>query len=102
MAVMSITVPDDYQATIVAALKEEFPADTSGLSDADASASGMKQLLRGVVEKYALRHADTQAVLDSQAAAAAAEAARQNAAVARKSAEKAAADHVELRFQGVS
>ena len=102
MAVLSITVPDDYEATVVAALREEFPSETSGLSDADASAAGLKQLLKSAVGKYALRHADTQVVGDAQAAAAAAEAARQSATAARKSAEKAATDHVELRFREIS
>ncbi|MDA1347842.1 MAG: hypothetical protein O3A47_03110 [Chloroflexi bacterium] len=102
MAILSINVPDDYEATVVAALREEFPNETSGLSNPDASSAGLKQLLRGVVAKYALRHADTQAVRDAQAAADAAEASRRTAARARKDAEKAAADNVELRFQEVS
>ena len=102
MATLSITVPDDYEATVVAALREEFSGETSGMSDTDASTAGLKQLLRGVVAKYALRHANTQAVRDAQAAAEAAEVARRTAAAARKQAERAAADDVELRFQEVS
>ena len=41
MATLSITVPDDYEATVVAALREEFSGETSGMSDTDASTAGL-------------------------------------------------------------
>ena len=102
MSTLSITVPGDYSDFVVDALREEYPDETAGLADAAASNAALKQLVKAAVRKYALRHADTQAVLDAQSSAAAAEAARATAAESRKSAESAALDNVELRFQEVT
>ena len=102
MVPLTISVPDDYADFVVAAFREEYPSETAGLGDAAAASAAVKQLVKGAVRRYALRHADTQAVLDAQAAAAKAETAKVAVARSRKNAESAALDNVDIRFKEVT
>ena len=101
MAMISISVPDDYMSTIVAAVREQYPEEVASLTDAESAKHAVKEALKALTERYSLRHADSVAVANADAAVLAAEAAKQDAVSARKDAEVAALADVDTRFKEI-
>ena len=102
MAQYTIDVPSALSVTLVAAVREHFDEDVDGMSDIDAVKHAIKESLKPIVKGYSLRHADSQAVQDAEAAIATAQTAAATAQQARKDAETTALTQVDTDFGGIS
>lgn len=101
MATISVYLPDEHMATVIAAVREGCADMTDGLTDDEAARYAIKAHLRDVTRRYRLRHADSTAVADADAAVAASETARGVAVQARKDAEAAALAEVDSMFEEI-
>lgn len=98
---IDVDLPSDYKPTLAAACRDAIPTDdpiVPSLSDNGVLAYVVKDYLRVLVRRYALRHADTGAVLKAEIAAADAERLRADAQASRRIAEAQALDAVDKVF----